>query len=266
MVSAQFTMQVALEQNEEPCDDPHVRLARISEQYAHPQDLLRDAGIAMYRAKGPGKRCSVDFEAELRTAIEREEFRLYYQPIVSSITHAIIGVKGLVRWQHPQRGWIASSEFVDAAEETGLIVPLGAWILRAACIQLAAWRDAGLPSIYVAVNLSARQLRGGGLSIMIERTLQEFEIEPRRLSLELAESCIMEDVAASMMVLRQLRALGIQLAIDDFSRAPECDAMQGYLFSHPLPAAALSTLLGERRRFAASTPGLHLRQLSSPIG
>jgi EAL domain-containing protein (putative c-di-GMP-specific phosphodiesterase class I) len=155
-------------------------------------------------------------EAELRRAIEREEFVLHYQPIVSLANDAIGGVEALVRWQHPTRGVIGPAEFIPLAEETGLIVPLGEWVLRTACAQTKAWHDAGLASLVVAVNLSAHQFRSTCVLTMVADILAETRLAPQYLTLELTESSVMEQAEATIRLLGALHALGVQLALDDF--------------------------------------------------
>lgn len=196
----------------------------------HPEDILRDADTALYRAKARGRaRCEVfdasmrdhamsllQLEVELWHAIEHREFRVFYQPIVSMETGRIIGCEALVRWQHPQRGRVSPAEFIPLAEETGLIMPIGEWVLRTACAQNKAWQDSGLPPLWVAVNLSAHQFRRKDLGKTIAQILQEISLEPQYLKLELTESNAMENAEETTKTLRELREIGVQLAIDDF--------------------------------------------------
>jgi diguanylate cyclase (GGDEF)-like protein len=192
-----------------------------------PQDLVRDADVAMYRAKDLGKdRCEMfdagmhaearrrlDIEAGLHGAVERGELRLHYQPEVELTTGRVLAVEALLRWEHPERGLLAPGEFVGVAEDTGLIVPIGAWVLQEACRQAAAWSDT---PVTMRVNLSARQLRHPGLVADIRRALADSGVAPRDLCLELTESMLMQDVERSTAVLGELRALGVRLALDDF--------------------------------------------------
>ena len=154
-------------------------------------------------------------ENALRRAIEREEFLLHYQPQVDLKSGAIIGVEALVRWRHPERGMVSPAVFIDLAEETGLILPLGEWVLRRACQQCRAWQDAGLDVVPVSVNLSARQF-SEHIPGTVKRILEETGLEPRLLELELTESASMKDPQKSFGILRQLKDMGVRLAIDDF--------------------------------------------------
>jgi PAS domain S-box-containing protein/diguanylate cyclase (GGDEF)-like protein len=155
------------------------------------------------------------FESALRRALERDEFVLHYQPQVSLASGAIIGLEALVRWQHPELGMIAPGRFIGLAEETGLILPLGEWVLRRACEQSCAWQREGLPAVPVSVNLSARQF-SDNIAATVGRILAETGLEPRLLELELTESASMEDPEKTFEILRRLKDMGVALAIDDF--------------------------------------------------
>jgi diguanylate cyclase (GGDEF)-like protein len=196
------------------------------------EGLVRAADLAMYEAKAEGKaRYAVfdpsmeqraherlEVESDLRRALERDEFRVYYQPIVRLTDGRIIEVEALVRWQHPERGLVPPSVFIPVAEETGLIVPIGQRVLEIACQQLRSWSDelprTCLPS--VSVNLSARQFQQPTLLADIQDTIGKAGIEARRLKLEITESVVMRDAERATSILHQLKGLGIQLAIDDF--------------------------------------------------
>jgi predicted signal transduction protein with EAL and GGDEF domain len=194
------------------------------------QSLLRNADTAMYRAKDRGRdnyklyaptmntRIAerVALESSLRHGLEREEFAVHYQPQVSISSGRVVGTEALVRWQHPERGLILPAEFIPVAEDTGLIVPLGAWVLRTACVQNKAWQDAGLPPMRVAVNLSARQFQSRDLPNTIAQVLEETGLDPRCLQLEITEGVAMQDVDFTIAVLRELREMGVGIAIDDF--------------------------------------------------
>jgi diguanylate cyclase (GGDEF)-like protein/PAS domain S-box-containing protein len=194
-------------------------------------DLLRNADMAMYAAKRHGKghaetyesrmyadiRERLDLEAALRLAIEGQELSLFYQPIVNLKSGAIYGVEALLRWEHPRFGRLLPQHFVPLAEETGLIVQLGAWVLAEACRQLQVWRaaypDLGLN---VSINISGRQLEGAGLADALRQTLASCGVEPSAVVLEITESVLMQQTDAVLERLQQLKALNVRLAIDDF--------------------------------------------------
>ncbi|MBF0156375.1 MAG: EAL domain-containing protein [Magnetococcales bacterium] len=155
-------------------------------------------------------------ETSLRSAIERGELLLYYQPQVDLKSGRVIGAEALARWRHPERGMVPPGEFIPVAEETGLIVPIGEWVLRTACRQLAEWRDIGLAPIRVGVNLSAKQFQRQDLAQMVADLIAEFGLDPHYLDLEITESAIMEDVERAVAMLNRISALGVTLSIDDF--------------------------------------------------
>ena len=198
--------------------------------YLRPDDMLRDADTAMYRAKSNGK-CRYEIfeksmhtqaitmlqlESELRKALENKEFCLHYQPIVSLITGQIIAVEALIRWIHPRRGLIMPGEFIAFAEENGLIIPIGEWVMRTACSQVKDWNDSGMPALSVAVNVSPRQLKQKDFVDKVSRILNETALNPKLLDIEITESLIMEDSPDILNTLNQLKALNINLSIDDF--------------------------------------------------
>jgi diguanylate cyclase (GGDEF)-like protein len=286
------------------------------------QTLLKNAGAALYKAKRSGganyqfytadihDRASrrLSLETTLRRALQNQEFLLHYQPKVSVDSLEITGVEALVRWHHPQLGLISPAEFIPLAEDTGLIIPIGQWVLKEACLQNKRWQNQGFARIRMAVNISARQLHDQAFADTVIRTLRETDLEPEYLELELTESSIMQNVELAANVLSRLKAMGIYCSIDDFgtgfsslaslkrlpinalkidksfvSEAPSepddaalvlaiitlahnlrlkviaegveteeqlrllhllrCDEIQGALFSKPLPADALESLL-----------------------
>ncbi|MBU1364870.1 MAG: EAL domain-containing protein [Gammaproteobacteria bacterium] len=288
--------------------------------------LLRHADTAMYRAKQSGSGfCYYEaamesavsdrlkLENDLRHALEREEFSVFYQPVIDTISGSITSVEALVRWIHPENGIVSPAEFIPVAEETGLILPLGEFVLRSACRQTKAWLDNGMPNLHVAVNLSAKQLEQPNLRNIILGALEDSGLPASSLVLEITESVLMERAAESIGLLRELRNLGIHISIDDFGtgysslsylkhlpantlkidrsfvqdmpededavaivtgilalahslrmtvvaegvetdaqRATltrlECDCMQGFLFSKPLPAELVETRLFAPKR------------------
>ena len=194
------------------------------------QTLIRNAEVAMYRAKDQGQNAfqfytgemnarslaRMTMEKHLRQALERDELLLYYQPKVNLGSGSITGMEALVRWQSPDLGLITPDVFIPLAEETGLIVPIGAWVLQTACTQNRAWQDAGLPLLSVAVNLSPRQFRQQNIAAVIEECLRETGLAPCFLELEITESMVMHDVDRVTLVLNELKRMGVSLAMDDF--------------------------------------------------
>jgi diguanylate cyclase (GGDEF)-like protein/PAS domain S-box-containing protein len=192
--------------------------------------LLKNADMAMYRAKELGRNNIQPFVAELservthrlamegdlRRALDQGEFFLCYQPQIDLATRRLVGMETLIRWNHPQRGLISPVHFIPLAEETGLIVPIGAWVLRTACAQAKAWQDAGLPPVRVSVNLSARQFIQRDLIASVRQVLDETGLSAEHLELELTESLIMHNAELFISTLRELRDIGIELAVDDF--------------------------------------------------
>jgi diguanylate cyclase (GGDEF)-like protein/PAS domain S-box-containing protein len=286
------------------------------------ESLVKSADSAMYRAKEEGRDCfrlyipgtiaqateRLTLENSLRRALEQDELLLHYQPVLDVETRSVQGVEALVRWRHPRRGPLPPGDFVPVAEVTGLIVPIGIWILRAACAQAAEWRERGHRHLRMAVNISARQFQQPDLVSEVERVLDETGLDPRALDLEITESCALAKVERAIRVLQEIKRLGVGISLDDFGTGysslsylrrlpidvvkidqsfvrdltvdPEgaaiihaviamahslnlrvvaegveteeqlafltthnCDLMQGFLFSEPLPAKACEELL-----------------------
>jgi diguanylate cyclase (GGDEF)-like protein/PAS domain S-box-containing protein len=286
------------------------------------ETLIRNADTALYRAKEQGgnryqlyapamnaiayKRLVL--ENSLRRAIEREEFRLYYQPLVSLRDGTVVGVEALIRWQHPELGLVSPAEFIPLAEETGLIVQLTHWVLRTACRQMKEWHEAGLELMTVAVNISAQRFSAANLPVAVAEALTAARLDGRHLCLELTESVMMENVEETIATLLELKKLHVKISIDDFGtgysslsylkrfpidtlkidqsfvrntpadaddaaialliismahhlnlsvvaegveteeqmrllRSQQCDIMQGYLVSKPLPGAEMTEML-----------------------
>ncbi|HEX2189370.1 MAG TPA: EAL domain-containing protein [Longimicrobiaceae bacterium] len=233
------------------------------------EDLVRDADTAMYRAKSEGKSRVALFDAEmhaeamarlhreadLRRALERDEIRVHYQPIVSLETGRLVGFEALARWEHPVEGLLHPAEFIPMAEETGLIVQVGARVLRGACRQLREWLDAWPldPPLVLSVNLSARQFGHPTLLREIDEVLAETGIEPSMLQLELTESLLMRDAESTVAALRQIRSRGIRLAIDDFGT--------GYSSLSYLQRFPIGTLKIDRSFVRGLTPGSNQSEL-----
>jgi diguanylate cyclase (GGDEF)-like protein/PAS domain S-box-containing protein len=223
-----------------------VGLAFSTDDEGEETELVRRADVAMYRAKrrgrgrfavfnprvDPGRGRPLDLEAELRRALERNEFRVFYEPMVALATGRIAGVEALVRWRHPQRGLLSPMEFIALAEETDLILALDRWVLAEACRHAQRWRGPGVASPpLLSVNLSGRHFQQAGLVEFIARTLRETGTDPGGLQLELTERVFLEQTEATLTALKQLKALGIRLAVDDFGTGY---AGLGYLQNFPL--------------------------------
>ena len=209
-----------------------IGIALSTTGYDRSEEVLRDADTAMYRAKMLGKARHEVFdktmharamqilqlETDLRRALERNEFVLHYQPIVALETGTIRGFEALIRWQHPERGFISPDDFIPIAEETGLIVPIGQWVIEEACRQIRRWQDEfpQYPPLQISVNLSSKQFINSDLIAQIRQALRETGLDAHSLKLEITESMVMENVEVATDMLQQLRNLGIELSIDDF--------------------------------------------------
>ena len=200
--------------------------------YRTPTEILRDADTAMYKAKSLGRSrfevfdaemraqavARLELESDLRRAIDNREFVLYYQPKVSLKTDKIVGVEALIRWRHPQRGIVPPDQFISLAEETGMIVPIGLWVLREACTAMRRWHAEfpTTPPLEVSVNVSVRQFREPDLQAQVAAILAETQLDPKTLQLEITESVLMDDLDAVATLLDGLKSLGVGLKIDDF--------------------------------------------------
>jgi diguanylate cyclase (GGDEF)-like protein/PAS domain S-box-containing protein len=193
-------------------------------------ELLQNADVALFSAKEDGPNSSRVFTEEmnfkitehlrlengLRLAVDRNELFLLYQPQVNVRTRTITGLEALLRWQHPQLGLVPPTTFIGVAESSGLIVPIGEWVLRTACSQAKKWQDAGLPAVPVAVNVSAVQFRQQGFAELIRSVLRDTGLDPKYLELELTESLLLTNADVMFSILQELRDMGVKLAIDDF--------------------------------------------------
>jgi diguanylate cyclase (GGDEF)-like protein len=209
------------------------------------ETLLRNADAALYSAKQQGRNNYqfytaamnsqaselLNLENQLHQALKQKEFLVYYQPQVNTITGEITGMEALVRWQHPKLGLVSPAKFIPLAEETGLIVSIGEWVLQTACAQNKAWQEAGFPPLRVAVNLSARQFQQPSLLETVAQTLQQTGLSPEFLELEITESIAMQNVELTRSMLRKLHKMGVHLSIDDFGTGY---SSLGYLKQFPL--------------------------------
>jgi diguanylate cyclase (GGDEF)-like protein len=231
---------------------PSVGIAIYPEDGTDGESLMRNADAAMYHAKSAGRNNFQFFDAKmnaaaverlniehaLRHALSREEFRLYFQPVIDIRTGRVASVEALVRWQHPERGLLAPGFFIGVAEETGLIQPIGDWVLWAACRQLAELRDAGIQDVKMAINISAVQMRNGNLPVLAQGIMDVYSLYEGDLIFEITESIAMEQPQETVRILEQLSKLGIQLALDDFGT--------GYSSLSYLKLFALDTLKLDR--------------------
>lgn len=207
-----------------------IGVARYPEHGEHFDSLFRAADVALNQAKKNGRnrhavytqamgataQRRLQLQMELRRAIEHDELIIHYQPQIDLASGRVIGAEALIRWQHPQRGMVAPGVFIAEAESSGLIVPIGGWLLRAACCQAAAWQQAGLGDLVIAVNCSVVQFKHGNLVNEVAQALALSGLQPSRLELELTESILIEDTERMIATVRELKALGIKLSIDDF--------------------------------------------------
>ena len=208
------------------CIQTSIGIAVAPEDGREPDSLLQKADMALYGAKREGRDSFCFFEPDmdlrvqtrlhlekaLRTAIQEGQFELHYQPIVDAAARRVTGFEALIRWNHPKRGFIAPNEFIPLAEETGLIVPIGEWVLRRACTEAAAWPE----TFSLAVNVSPVEFKSGGLVTQIVNALATSGLSPSRLEIEVTEMVLLQNTAATLDILHQLRRLGVKIAMDDF--------------------------------------------------
>ena len=211
------------------------------------ETLIKNADTAMYQAKENGHQSYQFFrpamnvraverqsiEEDLRRALKRQEFTLHYQPKINVATAAITGVEALIRWTHPMRGSVPPVQFIPVAEDCGLILPIGAWVLREACAQARAWMDAGMPVITMAVNVSALQFQNERFLEELFAILDDTGLDPRYLELELTESALMKHAELAASILSTLRAVGVRVTVDDFGTGY---SSLSYLRKFPLDA------------------------------
>lgn len=194
------------------------------------QALMKNGDAAMYVAKANGKNTHTYFDAsfnqkltekleiqsELRKAMDRNEFEVYYQPQMDLTKKKAVGFEALLRWNHPTRGLILPGEFINYAEENGFIVPIGKWVLTTACMQLKTWQDAGYPNLHMAVNLSARQFKDKDIVQLVKDAIGETKIDPHKLELEITESIALTDLDYTISTIQELRSIGVNFSLDDF--------------------------------------------------
>ena len=207
-----------------------IGIAQFPRDGSDVHQVLKNADMAMYHAKDAGRNCykfyndsmsqvtlsRLDLEADLRKALDRGQFEVHYQPQVDIRTGRIFGAEALLRWHHPERGAISPADFVPLAEETGLIIPIGQWVLQEACTQTKAWHDAGFINFKVAVNLSERQFRQNTLVLAVSQALARSGLDPAALELELTEGTIMRNAEDTVFSLSELKAMGMHISVDDF--------------------------------------------------
>lgn len=194
------------------------------------QIIVKNADLAMYTAKENGRNTfcyfndainlklmeKIQMQSELRQGIEKQEFLVYYQPQLNMTNNQIVGFEALLRWNHPEKGIITPNEFIPHAESTGLIVPMGSWILREACKQLKVWEEQGYTELIIAVNISVRQFKDKEFVSMVKHTIDETQINPSRLELEITETIALEDVEYTIAIMNELKELGVMFSLDDF--------------------------------------------------
>ena len=194
------------------------------------ESLLKHADAAMYQVKYKGRngvffyddelrkqsQCRIQLEGELFKALEHDEMTLFYQPKVDAFSNKTIGFEALIRWIHPERGMVSPIEFIPVAEDSGLIIPMGKWIIKTACLQHQAWRQSGAEPVVISVNISGHQLTDHSLVSTVVKVLAETGMDPAYLEFEITESILMQDADAAMRVLNELKSMGLKISIDDF--------------------------------------------------
>jgi diguanylate cyclase (GGDEF)-like protein/PAS domain S-box-containing protein len=222
-----------------------IGIALTTHNYNRPEDLLRDADTAMYRAKAGGRArhqifdsemharslALLQLETELRRAVDRQEFMIFYQPVISLVNGQVTTVEALLRWNHPVRGILTPVDFMSLAEETGLIVSIGKWVLQTACRQMKQWREAGHREMRVAVNVSIRQFQDLSLRDLVHNILVETDLPGECLQIEIAESAAMQDFDLITQTIHELSRMGVQISIDDFGTSY---SSLGYLKRFPV--------------------------------
>ena len=245
-----------------------IGIASFPEDGTEPEELLRNADAAMYRAKELGRNnfqlCTreltvraaehLELQKGLRLALENEEFVLHFQPITSIVSGRTVGLEALVRWEHPQKGMVGPTIFIPVAEQTGLILPLGEWVLRSSCTELRRWQKDWLPDLRVSVNFSARQFRERNLATIVERALADASLEPRHLEVEITESIAMEGAEIVVANLNVLRNMGVGIAIDDFGTGY---SSMSYLKRYPVTSLKID------RSFVTDAPSIRPTRASS---
>ena len=232
-------------------------------KYKAAAELLRDADLAMYQAKSLGKAChqlfseemyeqamaKINLESQLRTAIDQHEFCLYYQPILELASNRLRGFEALVRWQHPERGFISPGDFIPLAEETGLIIPLGDYIIEEACRQMSLWlaKSPQANELSLSVNLSERQIQSRGFIERLTTSVERANLQPHHIKLEITESLLMENSELTLMLFEQLQTLGFRLSLDDFGT--------GYSSLSYLHRFPINTLKIDRSFISLMAPG-----------
>ncbi|HVY07788.1 MAG TPA: EAL domain-containing protein [Burkholderiales bacterium] len=225
-----------------------------------PESLVKNADTAMHFAKEQGRNNyqfygggmnataleKLSLEAQLRKAVERQEFILHYQPKVRTSDGRVTGVEALVRWNHPALGLVGPNQFISVAEEIGLIIPIGEWVVATACRQLRAWQQSGCPPISVAVNIAGSHFRQPSLLTSVAQALEQADLDPHLLEIELTESMLMDNVESTLALLRDLKAMGVKLSIDDFGTGYSSLA---YLKRFPLDSLKID------RSFIKDAPG-----------